>query len=480
LSKRLQSRTPAKADRFAFELVNAANLAEWSGGVWTGGLPPSIEGVCIDTRQLRPGDLFFALPGEKRDGHQFVGEAFRKGASGAVVDEHKVSGPDAVTPCLRVRDPATALRAMAVGYRRALNPRVVGITGSAGKSTVKEMTAAMLAARYHTGSTRGNWNNDIGLPLSLLSMDTEVEVAVIEMGTNHPGEIGVLCELAEPECGIVTNIGPVHTEYFGSLAAIAKEKSTLLRRLPRSGVAVLNRDSEHFDFLSTTVGCELKTVSFHADADYQCLRWNPAAREALVLERDTGEEAVLNMPLPGDFNVVNALLAAAVARWMGVPWSGICEAIRMYRGLPLRWQEIEVNGLNFINDSYNANPMNMRASIGAFGEEVKKAGKWLLLGGMLELGEREKDEHLSLGRFVGAGGWAGLIVVGDLGSLIADGAGEAGFPEERIFRCPDCDGAVAVIRREVAPSSSILLKGSRRFQLERIVEKSAAVQEGDS
>jgi UDP-N-acetylmuramoyl-tripeptide--D-alanyl-D-alanine ligase len=460
-----------RVPRAEFGKLTAANLAAWSGGVWRGQPAAAVDGVCIDTRQLKPGNLFFALHGDARDGHEFVAEAFRKGACGAVVAVGKVDQVDAAVPCLVVRDPAAALRAMAAGRRRALNAKVIAVTGSVGKSTVKEMTAAMLSARYRTGSTRGNWNNDIGLPLSFLSMDAEIEAAVVEMGTNHPGEVAVLCEIAAPDCGIVTNVGPVHTEFFGTVDAIAEEKSVLLQRLPRNGLAVLSKDHDYFDKLAGKVRCELRTVSFQADADLRCRRWDPGTREALVLERGTGEEAVLRMPLPGAFNVANALLAAAAARWMGVPWPAIGEALGRYGGMPLRWQEIEIEGRWFVNDSYNANPMNMRASIRVFRDEIKKPVTWLLLAGMLELGAGEQGEHLSLGRFVGEGDWAGLIVLGELGGLIADGALEAGVSADRIFRCRDRGEALEVLRSRVAPSSAVLVKGSRRFQLEKVVEE---------
>lgn len=450
-------------------MLTIEQLAKWSGGSWHGLPPACIEGVCIDTRRLRPGELFVALQGETRDGHDFVAEAFTKGAGGAVVS--RVDALPRGTAGLLVRDTTRALQDMAAGYRCTVNPRVIGVTGSVGKSTVKDMTACMLATRMPTAHTHGNWNNDIGLPLSLLSMAADTEAVVLEMGTNHPGELKVLCDIARPDRAIVTNVGPVHTEFFESVQAIAEEKATLLRWMTAGGLAVLNRDNDFFDYLATQVPGEVCTVSFEQAADYQCLRWNPATREAVVLEASTGAETVLQLALPGAFNVVNALLAAAVARAEGVAWSDIGAVLHTFKGGPLRWEEMDRGGLHVINDAYNANPINMRGSIGVFAAETTPAARWLVLGGMLELGAREREEHVALGRYVGQGPWAGVIVVGDPGRIIAEGAIAAGFPAARLFRCEAGRDVPRVLREHAAAGSRVLLKGSRRFHLETVAEE---------
>lgn len=454
-------------------ILSAKNLAAWSRGAWQGVSPARIEGVCIDTRRLAPGDLFIALRGETRDGHDFVSEAFDKGACGAVVAKDGAWPETAGMPLLAVGDPAAALRDMAAGYRQAVDPRVIAITGSVGKSTVKEMTAQMLATTFPTARTRENWNNDIGLPLSLLAMQEDVQAGVFELGTNHPGEIEVLCRLANPECGVVTNVGPVHTEFFASTEAIAREKRCLLDCLPEKGLAVLDRDGAFFDLLARSAACEVRTVSFRGEADYSCRGWNPKTRQADIVERASAKQTSLPMPLPGDFNVVNALMAVAVARWMKVAWAGIDEALSHYRGMPMRWQVRDVTGRRIVNDAYNANPMNMRASIRVFHAENGTPAKWLLLAGMLELGQRERDEHLALGTFIAEQEWSGLIVVGDLGSVIAEGATSAGMPADRVLCCADCAEAAALVRQHVLPGSAILVKGSRAFGLGRIIQELA-------
>jgi UDP-N-acetylmuramoyl-tripeptide--D-alanyl-D-alanine ligase len=277
--------------------------------------------------------------------------------------------------------------------------------------------------------------------------------------------------VAQPECGIVTTVGAVHTEFFESERAIAEEKATLVRRLPAEGTAILNRDNAFFDVLREGVVATVRTVSLSREADYQCVEWNPRTREARILERATGERVLLRMGLPGDFNVLNAMLAAAAARWLEVPWSAIGEVVHAYKGMRLRWEEREVAGIHVVNDAYNANPVNMRGSLRAFRDTADEAGQWLLLGGMLELGARERSEHLALGEEIGEGDWAGLIVVGEEAQWIADGAAKAGYPEARIFRCEDRDMALDAVRNAVEPGSRLLVKGSRRFQLETIIEK---------
>ena len=446
----------------------AQELAEWSGGQWSPGLPVRIEGVCNNTRCLLRDNLYVAIKGERFDGHAFVEEAFHRGAAGAVVNgDCGLSGsPD--RPLLFVDDTGEALKFMAAAYRRRLAPLVVGVTGSAGKSTVKEMAAAVLSRRGLTGHTVGNWNNDIGLPLSLLRMEADTRYGVFEVGMNHPGETAELCRVLEPDWGIVTNVGPVHIEFFDSVGAIAEEKAGLPRSLPSDGRVVLNRDGGFFDTLSNAAGCSIVTVSFRDDADFVGRVEDAAAGTFLVEEKVTGDTCRLSLPVPGAHNMANALQAVAVGRAAGLDWPDIRVALESFRGMPMRWEEQNLGDITVINDAYNANPLGMRAAVATFEELDIPGAKWLVLADMLELGEGADAEHAALGRHLAQGEWGGIVTVGELAERIAEAAGAAGFDSSRIHTCRENAEAAQLLGRLVSPGDTVLLKGSRGMRLEEI------------
>ena len=448
----------------------AEELALWTNGQWEPAPPPVVDGVSHDTRSLQSGNVFFALRGDRFDGHAFLDEAFRRGASGAVIHAPHSRAGTADQPLLRVADSAEALRVAALAYRLKLNPHIVAVTGSAGKSTVKELAGQILDRQAPTARTRGNWNNAIGLPLSLLSMPAGTRYGVFEVGMNHAGEIAELCRILKPCWGVVTNIGPVHMEFFKSLEDIAQEKATMLRSLAADSVAVLHRDGGFFERLRDASPGRVVTVSLRGGADYVCTARRTQSMEIDLEETSTGETPTLRLPSVSEYNTVNALMAIAVARGLGVGWAEIQAALERFEALPMRWQELSVEGgVRLINDAYNANPMSMRASIRAFEEDRRTGRKWLLLSGMRELGAAEKDEHLKLGEYVAEGDWAGLITVGALGDLVAHGAEIGGMDKGRIVRCADHAAAARAVRGRVAPGDTVLLKASRGMKLEEVI-----------
>lgn len=453
-------------------------LAAWSGGEWRGGPPSAVTGVCNDTRTIRRGNLYIALRGERLDGHAFVKDALAGGASGAVVSADAVLPEKLAGPVLVVKDTLRALQDMASGYRRELSALVIGVTGSAGKTTVKDLILAMLRETGPAGGTSGNMNNHVGAPLSLLSMEPGMVAGVFELGTNHPGEIEALCRIVEPSWGVITNIGPVHIGNFGAVDAIALEKSSLVNLLPaEKGLAVLDMDGDHFDFLRDRTQCRAVTVSLRRrDADFRCTDPD-AIRDGLVAVSWKNGRKLLRTNLRGRHNVVNLLLAVAAAREYGVPWEGIEHALSAFKPASMRWEEHVAGGVRVINDAYNANPLSMRAALRAFADEQTNGRKWLLLSGMLELGEFEQSEHRSLGAEVASYQWAGLIVVGPTGALIADGAVDAGFPAAKVFRCADNTEAADMCRSMVAPGESLLLKASRGMKLEEVLYRLNETQE---
>jgi len=444
-------------------------LETWSGGRWEGSRRFEARGVSTDTRNLVPGSLYIAIRGKRFDGHAFVEQAFEKGAVAAMVsDSYQVPAVLARHGFLGVKETLAALQSLARGYRASLKIDIVGVTGSVGKSTVKEMTANVLGVAAPTARTRGNWNNEIGVPLSLLAMDRGTSVGVFEVGTSHPGELAPLCRMLSPSWGIVTNVGPVHMEFFASMDAIADEKGRLLESLSANGTSVLTKDDAFFNKLRSKAPARVITVSMKYDADYTTESISDNGQEAVVREKASGERFSFRLPVCGDHNVGNAMFAIAVARGRGMGWDDIRRGLEAYRPLPMRWAEEHVCGVTIINDAYNANPVSMRAAVDTFARMKTVGRKWLVMAGMLELGAGEREAHIDVGRHVGRMEWGGLVTVGERGTWIAAGAREAGLAESRIYTCGDCAEAAQVLFHGVSAGDAILLKGSRGTRLETV------------
>ncbi len=450
-------------------LFDPKHLAVWSGGQWEPCRPAKVTGISNNTRTLAPADLYVSIRGEHFDGHTFVGDAFDKGAAGAMVDQDSELQGSEARPLLRVADTTVALGQLANAYRNHVDPTIVGVTGSVGKTTVKEMTATILSEAMPTARTFGNWNNAIGLPLSLLSMDANTRAGVFEVGMNHPGEIQHLCEVLCPQWGVVTSIGPVHIEFFDSVESIANEKGALLAALPDDGHAVLCSDDPCFSILQKHVSCKLHTVSLSGFADY-VVDYESESGLLSVHETVSGESLPpVAWQWPGSYNALNAAFAVAVARGLGLGWDVVARGLMRYQPLSMRWERSDVNGVQFINDAYNANPLSMRAAVKAF-EEIKVTGKkWLVLGDMLELGAHAEPEHIAFGESLALGPWGGLLVVGALGAYIAQGARSKGFADSRVWSCSDNAEVISILKHEMCSGDAVFLKASRGVALEEVV-----------
>ncbi|MEE9367863.1 MAG: UDP-N-acetylmuramoyl-tripeptide--D-alanyl-D-alanine ligase [Pontiella sp.] len=431
----------------------SGELSQWVSKFWKNGMPERcVTGVSTDTRSLQPGDLYVALRGDNFDGHDFVQDAFTKGAAGALIqDNFQWSG----NPVLRVPDTLKGLQDLACGYRKKWEGIPVGITGSVGKTTVKEMCADILSVKGETHRTAGNYNNHIGLPLTMLSMPSTARFGVFEIGMNAPGEIGALTDLLQPKIGILTDICNAHRERFNSLEEIAREKMKLAERIPSSGTVLLDRDSEWYAMIRRNTCATVVTISFEGVADYVGRRV-----ETNVLSVNGFNYA---MPQPGEHTMRNALRAIALGLELNMTPAEISEGLRKFKAPPMRWQESEINRIQFINDAYNANPLSMRASLSTFASFSGKGKKWAVVGGMRELGNTTEEEHVALGRFIDGLGLDGVIAVGELGQRIACNG------VERYFQCMEPEEATQILKNNLSAGDRVLLKASRGERLEKVL-----------
>jgi len=442
----------------------AGELADWTGGTWSGGTPGHIRRIIHDTRSLAPGDVYLALRGERCDGHDFIPEALKRGAVGVIAERVDT---DTAMPTLRVADSRRALFELAAGHRQRCRAKVVGVTGSVGKTTVKEMVADVLSCRGLTARTPGNWNNDIGLPLSTLAMSPEADFGVFELGINHPGEMEPLARMLSPDWGVMTAVGPVHIEFFDNEEHIAREKAKMIELLPSDGLAIMDRDSAWFSLIERLSPCPVISVSSDSRADY---RAEIHGATAIFIEDQTGERAAYTPPLPGRHIMANALLAYAVGREAGVSPEAAIHALEAYRPPSMRWQSVDIHGITVINDAYNANPISMAAAITTFGDMPVAGSKWLVLGTMGELGDIREVEHRKTGAQAARGEWAGIIGIGEGGCWIIAGARDAGSPAQRARAYSTVHEAAAMLASGLKPGDAILIKASRSEKLERLLQ----------
>lgn len=449
-------------------------LATWTTGTWEG-TPMPVRGVSNNGQKITPGALYVAIRGERLDGHDFLAQAAAHGAAAAMVRRNwRGNGPQASSVCrglplLRVDDTRVALAAAATGYRRTWTTFVAGVTGSVGKTTTKELIAAFFRVAGTTAATAGNLNNDLGLPLSLLGTPADTQRGIFELGSNHPGEIRALSQVLQPDAAVVTAVGPVHIEFFGSVDAIAGEKADLLRAVSAGGFVVLDADGAHFDYLRLQTRARVIAVSLvRGDADYVGRMLDVWTGEVEVRERATGRSLRLRTGLSGQHHATNLLLAIGMAREAGVAWETLPAAMRQLQLPPMRWQRLEAHGLTVINDAYNANPPAMLGALQTFAKLPGAARRVVVLGDMLELGALEEQLHREVGRAVAAGPWQRLVCVGARARWIADEAVAAGYPAQHMWCYPDAATAAADTAAWAHSGDAVLLKASRGVGLERV------------
>lgn len=440
-------------------LSSAATLL----GLPFSGPAATLTGYQIDSRDVRPGDLFIAFPGESADGHDFVEAAFRAGAAAALVQRDL---PASSGPLLRVPDTLAALQTLAAAARRQWGKTVVGITGSAGKTSTKESVAALLAATLPTSKTTGNFNNHIGLPLSLLRVAGSSEVAVLEMGMNHQGEIARLCEIASPQIGLVTNVGYAHIENFSSIDGIAAAKRELIESLPSSGVAILNADDPRVSsFASFT---RARSESFGT---------SPSARTRasnISYSLDSARFEIDGQPfeskVPGRIGVLNISAGVAVARLWGVPLRQLSEAAHSIELPRMRTERLSHNGITIWNDCYNSNPDAAKAMLDLL-RDTAPGRRIAVLGEMRELGHWAGTLHAELGSYAVESGVSVLLGIRGAARFTVESARKAGLSARAACFFEDPASAGDALKSIAAPGDTILFKGSRGTRVELALER---------
>ena len=449
--------------KFSFE-----EAAQWTGGKWLSCPACALTGLCFDSRKVAPGDIFVALKTETADGHNYVSKALEAGASAAMVSADWAAGKSGDLPLLAVSDPYQAMHALAAGYRRKVNPFIVGVTGSVGKSTVKTWTAALLGEEFRTAATVANFNNGIGLPVSLTAMAPDAEKGVFEVGMNHKGELAPLCRTLAPNAAIITAIGPVHIEFFNSVEEIADEKAELLRALPDNGFAVIDAASPWVALLSAATKAKKVTVSVKdgIPADYEAHGIDALTGTFTVSGRCVDAPKTITTGIPGEHNVLNLLYAIAAARSCGVPWEKILRRAADLPTMKMRWECTVEDGINWVNDAYNANPIAMAASLRTFSSTVR-GRRVYVLGEMRELGADSRRFHDETGALVAELGGDVFIGVGEAGGWMIDAARAGGFTGS-VIRVEDAPAAGRALADVLRPGDNVLLKASHGVALEKV------------
>ncbi len=438
------------------------------------------ESYSIDSRTVSPGQLFFAIRGRKRDGHQFVWQALERGATGAVVEQafFEQAPADRASILLAVRDTTKALQSLAHQVRQKWGKQVIAVTGSTGKTSTKELIATLLATRFSVHKSPGNLNNDYGLPLALLALEPGHDLAVIELAMSAPGEIARLARLASPETGVVTNVAPVHLEFFDSVDSIARAKRELIDNLsapsglPVSPTAVLNYDDSRVRQFARGFPGRVVTFGFDPGADvrgFELSRAGTAGVEFRVEGR--GLDGLFSLLLPGRHNAQNALAALAVASLFEIPGVKLRSALASFQNLPLRGEILTLPAnVTLVNDSYNSNPLAMESMLETLAGWPGARRRIVVAGEMLELGPTSPEWHRAIGRKCAASAVDWLLAVEGNARFMLEGATSAGLPPERAQFFVGAEQAAEYCRKLLEPGDVVLVKGSRGVHLEKVIE----------
>jgi len=438
-------------------------------------LPNEIaQGYSIDSRTVRPGELFFAVKGERLDGHDFVLQALEKGAVAAVVNRQQCARFAANTPLLAVHDALTALQNLATAVRKLWGHPLIGVTGSTGKTTTKEAIAHVLGARRRVLKSEGNFNNHFGLPLMLLKLEPEHDLAAVEMGMSHAGEIRALAKIAGPEIGVVTNVAAVHLQFFESISGIARAKYELIESLPPGGTAVLNADDEYVSQFGRDFNGKVVLYGTRPAADVRAENIQTCGTQGSEFDLAVAGNARerVHLSLVGRHNVLNALAAVAVGLDQGFSLAEIISALATLAPAEKRGQVLQLGNITIVNDCYNSNPKALEAMVETLAAMPAKR-RIVVAGEMLELGPAAEEMHRAAGRHMAAQKIDALVGVRGLAQAMVDGAAQSGIRAEFVTSPEEAGEWLA---REARAGDVVLLKASRGVKLEKALEKWKALR----
>jgi UDP-N-acetylmuramoyl-tripeptide--D-alanyl-D-alanine ligase len=446
-------------------------VAEASAGELLSGSPEElVRRVCTDSRLVRSGDVFFAVPGERFDGHEFIEEAAQKGAAAIVGERGRL--PASLSDCavIAVEDTRKALGRLAAEYRKGFDLPVVAVAGSNGKTTTKELLASVLRQKFTTLSSEASFNNDIGVPMTLLRLDKSHQAAVLEVGTNHPGELTPLVKMIRPSYGVITCIGREHLEFFGDLAGVALEEGCLAELLPSQGKLFLNGEDAWSDRIIARTKASVVRVGLTGVNDWQA-RIVRTGRQGVTFHVEA-PKAVFSgeyrISLIGRHQVSNALFALAVGAELGLNRDQISKGMAECKGLKMRLELSEAGGVRVLDDAYNANADSVRAALQTLVEVPCTGRRVAVLGDMAELGAHSEAAHEEVGRCAAELGVGQLFAIGKMAPVTARAARDAGL--NRVFEFADVETAAPVVKSFVRSGDLLLLKASRVMRLERIGE----------
>jgi UDP-N-acetylmuramoyl-tripeptide--D-alanyl-D-alanine ligase len=446
-------------------------VAEACAGKIRRGPPETpVLNVCTDSRHVRPGDLFFAIKGERFDGHDFLNEVIAKGAAAIVMEEKKTPGQMPDGAVLVVDDSRAAFGRLATTYRKDFNLPVVAVGGSNGKTTTKELIASVLSQKLKTLWSEASFNNDIGVPATLLRLEKSHQAAVLEAGTNHPGELAPLVRMIQPKFGVITNIGREHLEFFGDVAGVAQEEGWLAELLPVDGILFINGDNDWTEaILKRTVAPAVRVGRVESNDWYaKKIRLDKNGVTFLVNAPKPEFNGEYRINLLGRHQVTNALFAIAVGAQLGLSRDEIQSGLTECQPPKMRLQFWEANGVRVLDDAYNANADSTIAALETLCDLPLQGRRVAVLGDMGELGAHSEAAHAEVGRRAGELGIGQLFTVGKLSANTARAARDAGL--SRVIEFADVEAAVRAVKNFLKPGDVVLLKASRASRLERIAE----------
>lgn len=451
------------------EKLRADKIAGWVNGTVMGNAGAVADKVSTDTRTLEKGSMFIAIRGEKFDGHGFIEKAYENGAT-VVISDTPATVPEGCALII-TRDTVRALGDIAANYLETFSIPVIGITGSVGKTTTKEMIAQILSTQYNVHKTMGNLNNHIGLPLSVLQLTREHSAAVFEMGMSAPGEIEYLSKIIRPDIGVITNIGISHIEKLGSRQNILRAKLEVTQGMKKNGRLVLNADDELLSGLKGLLPMPVTFYGINETSDIHAFGIESMGEAGVCFTVNIRNEDVeIILPVPGIHNVSNALAAITCAVELGISNSNIQQGLNRYSQEKMRLNIVQYKGVKVINDSYNSAPASALAALSVLREVAGAKRSIAVLGDMLELGEYSRDAHRQVGASVAYDRIQYLFAVGDLASHFVKGALEAGMNEQNVKYFTSGDDAAVFLKGFIQPDDVVLFKGSRAMNLDKVME----------